>query len=93
MENYLRNQVTPGSIDVNIMTKIDRDNLDKDNLIIKDGSDAVASLRGYINSDLTNSSIVFSAGMNPRLYNYLEQCSQFDMNEDGTFSKNYFESQ
>ncbi|MGB5028583.1 MAG: hypothetical protein WBO38_08770, partial [Chitinophagaceae bacterium] len=79
--------VTPGSIDVNIMTKIDRDNLDKDNLIIKDGSDAVASLRGYINSDLTNSSIVFSAGMNPRLYNYLEQCSQFDMNEDGTFSK------
>ncbi|HQV59633.1 MAG: hypothetical protein IPN39_10625 [Chitinophagaceae bacterium] len=87
LENYLRNQVTPGSIDVNIMTKIDRDNLDKDNLIIKDGSDAVASLRGYINSDLTNSSIVFSAGMNPRLYNYLEQCSQFDMNEDGTFSK------
>lgn len=87
MEDYLRTQVRPGSIDVNIMTKIDRDNYDSDKHIIKDGSDAVTSLQGYIKSDLTGSSVVFSAGMNPRLYNYLEQCDQFDMLDDGSFSK------
>lgn len=87
LEDYLRNQVRPGSIDVNIMTKLDRDNLDQQNQVIKDGSDAVASLRGYVNSELDGSSIVFSAGMNPRLYNYMEQCDQFDMREDGSFAK------
>ncbi len=87
LEDYLRNQIRPGSIDVNIMTKLDRENYDQDNQMVKDGSDAVASLRGYVNSDLDGSSIVFSAGMNPRLFNYMEQCSQFEMREDGSFSK------
>jgi hypothetical protein len=87
LEEYLRNQIRPGSIDVNIMTKLDRENFDQDSQVIKDGSDAVASLRGYVNSDLDGSSIVFSAGMNPRLFNYMEQCSQFEMREDGSFSK------
>lgn len=87
LEEYLRNQVRPGSIDVNIMTKLDRENFDPNSQVIKDGSDAVASLRGYVNSDLDGSSIVFSAGMNPRLFNYMEQCSQFEMREDGSFSK------
>lgn len=87
LEEYLRNQIRPGSIDVNIMTKLDRENFDQDSQVIKDGSDAVASLRGYVNSELDDSSIVFSAGMNPRLFNYMEQCSQFEMREDGSFSK------
>ena len=87
LENYLRSQVKPGSIDVNIMTKVDRNNYDETGKIIEDGSDAVAALRGYVNSNLTNSSIVFSAGMNPRLFNYMEQCREFDINEDGSFRK------
>ncbi|MBK8951241.1 MAG: hypothetical protein IPM85_01660 [Chitinophagaceae bacterium] len=87
MENYLRSQVKPGSIDVNIMTKVDRNNYDKNGKMIEDGSDAVAALRGYIKSDLSNSSIVFSAGMNPRLFNYMEQCREFDINEEGSFTK------
>lgn len=87
LEAYLRNQIKPGSIDVNIMTKLDRENFDANSQVVKDGSDAVASLRGYVNSDLDGSSIVFSAGMNPRLFNYMEQCSQFEMREDGSFSK------
>ena len=87
MGTYLRAQIRPGSIDVNIMTKIDRDNYNKCGEILKDSSDAVAALRGYAKSNLTNSSVIFSAGMNPRLYNYLENCKEFDVNEDGGFTK------
>lgn len=87
MESYLRSQVKPGSIDVNIMTKVDRNNYNTNGELIEDGSDAVAALRGYIKSDLADSSIVFSAGMNPRLFNYMEQCKEFGINEDGSFTK------
>ncbi len=87
MESYLREQIRPGSIDVNIMTKTDRNNYDREGKLLEDGSDAVAALRGYAKSNLTNSSVVFSAGMNPRLYNYLESCREFDVNEDGGFAK------
>ena len=44
-------------------------------------------MRGYANSDLTNSSVIFSAGMNPRLFTYLTQCPGFNINEKGEFSK------
>jgi len=87
LETYLRAQVKPGSIDVNIMTKTDRDNFDKNGNLLPDGSDAVAALRGYAKSNLINSSIVFSAGMNPRLYNYLGNCNEFSVNDDGGFTK------
>lgn len=87
LETYLRSQIVPGSIDVNIMTKTDRNNFNKEGELIEDGSDAVAALRGYAKSNLSHSSIVFSAGMNPRLYNYLEKCPQFDVNEDNAFDK------
>lgn len=83
----LREKIQPGSIDVNIMTKTDREVYTADGTVIENGSDAVAALRGFVKSDLINSSVVFSAGMNPRLYNYLESCSGFDMNEDGVFTK------
>ncbi len=87
LQAWLRTQIKPGSIDVNIMTKTDRDNYDKIGQLQPDSSDAVAALRGYAKSDLVNSSVVFSAGMNPRLYNYLGNCSEFDVNEDGGFTK------
>ena len=87
IEIYLRTQIQPGSIDVNIMTKTDRNNYDKNGELLQDGSDAVSALRGYANSELTNSSVIFSAGMNPRLYNYLGNCKEFNVNEDGGFTK------
>ncbi len=87
LQNYLRSQVVAGSIDVNIMTKLDNEKTDKNGNIIEDGSEAVAALRGYANSNLTHSAIVFSAGMNPRLYNYLEKCDAFDSDENGYFKK------
>ncbi|WP_044233484.1 hypothetical protein [Haliscomenobacter hydrossis] len=87
MQHYLRTQLVAGSIQVNIMTKVDRDNWDKQGNIIPNGSDAVTALRGYINSDLDHSAIVFSAGMNPRLYTYLEQVDAFDPDENMQFRK------
>ncbi|MBS1750699.1 MAG: hypothetical protein JST63_12405 [Bacteroidetes bacterium] len=87
LEALLRTYIKPGGIDVNIMTKIDRNNFDGNGEVLTDGSDAVSALRGYAKSNLTNSSVIFSAGMNPRLYNYLGTCSEFDINEDGGFSK------
>jgi hypothetical protein len=70
-----------GSIDVNIMTKIDKDNYLNNEKLPIEFNDAHAALRGYANSDLS-SSIVFSAGMNPRLYSYLEQFEDFYPNEN-----------
>lgn len=84
---YLRTKLMPGSIDVNIMTKIDSDKRNEEGAIIDDGSEAVTALKGYIQSNLTNSSVIFSAGMNPRLYNYLEKCDAFDADEHGDFKK------
>ena len=87
METYLRSKIKPGSIDVNLLTKTDRNTYDKNGEIIEDGSDAVTALKGYAKSDLTDSAIVFSAGLNPRLYNYLENCKEFAVNENGEFTK------
>lgn len=87
LESYLRSQIVPGAIDVNIMTKVDRETYNKEGALVEDGSEAVAALRGFVQSNLSNSSVIFSAGMNPRLYNYLEQCRELDANEEGVFTK------
>ncbi|MDE3142923.1 MAG: hypothetical protein KGL19_02130, partial [Bacteroidota bacterium] len=87
LQQKLREKIVPGCIDVNIMTKLDKNQLDKEGNVIADGSDALTALRGYVNSDLTNSSVVFSAGMNPRLYNYIDNFEQFRTVKDGSFVK------
>ncbi|GBL35038.1 hypothetical protein EMGBS15_06330 [Filimonas sp.] len=86
-ERYLKSQLSAGSIDVNIMTKVDRNHINKSGEVISDASDAVSALRGYAQSELTNSSVIFSAGMNPRLYNYLESLNAFDPDENFEFAK------
>ena len=45
-----------------------------------------AALRGYAKSDL-ESSIIFSAGMNPRLYGYIADFDDFYPSEDGKIKK------
>lgn len=66
----LLTQIKPGSIDVNIMSKLDR--VDEKSGI----SDALAALKGYAESEL-ESSIVFSAGINPRLIAFIETFQDF----------------
>ncbi|MEQ8809590.1 MAG: hypothetical protein RIE59_11025 [Imperialibacter sp.] len=87
LQNFLKTQIQPGSIDVNIMTKVDKLNTDSSGNPIEDGSDALAALRGYVNSNLTNSSVVLSAGMNPRLFNYMEKLHQLAAKGWGDFGK------
>ena len=87
LKSALRNEISAGSIDVNIMTKLDKNNYTKAGNLIADGSDALAALKGYAKSELKNSSVVFSAGMNPRLYNYLEKFREFDAKGPGQFEK------
>ena len=83
----LKKFIVPGAIDVNIMTKLDKTNYDKDgNELPSEYSDALSALRGYANSNL-ESSIVFSAGMNPRLFSYCEQFPDFFPDEKGNIKK------
>ncbi|NGP77982.1 hypothetical protein G3570_15135 [Balneolaceae bacterium YR4-1] len=94
-ENALRDRLTkelnklmqPGSIDVNIMAKVDGLNYDKDQKpMSSEFSDASAALRGYANSVLS-SSLVLSAGFNPRLYNYLSEFKDFYRDAGGRIKK------
>ncbi len=87
LQGFLRECVVPGFIDVNIMTKLDRDTYDKSgNKQDQIYSDALSALRGYALSDL-DSSIVFSAGFNRRLYAYIENFSDFFPDETGYIKK------
>ena len=86
LKTILDHHFAPGSIDVNIMTKIDKDNFSDDEQLPVIYNDAHAALRGFVNST-TNSSVVFSAGMNPRLYSYMETFDAFYPNANGQFHK------
>lgn len=74
--DYIERHLSTGSIDVNIMTKVDKENFNKNEPLPLMYNDAHAALRGFANSKLS-SSIVLSAGMNPRLYSYFEAFPDF----------------
>ena len=81
---FLKSQIKAGSIDVNIMTKLDRAHSESD---LENNSEALSALRGYALSNLKDSSIVFSAGMNPNLFNYMEQFDCFKATSWNRFEK------
>lgn len=72
----LRQRVVPGSIDVNIMAKVDRDVFRGGQKLAAGSSDASSALRGFARSNL-RASVVFSAGLNPRLYGYAAELDAF----------------
>lgn len=87
LERTLREKIHPGAIDVNIMTKIDKANTDKSGIPLPiEFSDALSALRGFARSKL-NSSVILSAGLNPRLFNYMSQFDAFYPSEDGSPAK------
>lgn len=86
LKNFLDENLKMGSIDVNIMTKVDKENIYKKEKLPTIYNDAHAALRGYANSELV-SSVIFSAGMNPRLYSYLEEFEDFYPDENGMIKK------
>lgn len=76
VKKFLDNYLLAGQIDVNIMTKLDKDNFIKKEQLAIEFNDAHAALRGFANSTLS-SSAVLSAGMNPRLFSYFENFPAF----------------
>lgn len=85
-KNWLNASLIVGSIDVNIMTKLDKENYRDGVKLPVEYCDAHAAFRGFADSKL-KSSMVLSAGMNPRLYNYIEKFDDFFPNEKGEFNK------
>ncbi len=86
LEKELRVAAVPGTIDVNIMTKLDRIPYRKGKKVAQEFSDAMTALRGYASSNVS-SSIIFSAGLNPHLYGYIAEFDDFVPNEDGVSKK------
>ncbi|WP_291117938.1 hypothetical protein [Flavobacterium sp. UBA6135] len=86
IKSFLEKNLSPGSIDVNIMTKLDKDNFDGKEQLPVEFNDAHAALRGFANSTVA-SSLVLSAGMNPRLFSYMEQFDVFIPSTEGKRNK------
>jgi len=86
LREWLVKNLSLGSIDVNIMTKVDKKNYSKNIELPSEFNDAHAALRGYAQSDLA-SSVIFSAGMNPRLYGYIGQFNDFYPTQTGYLKK------
>jgi len=77
-EKFLTESMRIGSIDVNIMVKLDRPGYD----------DAKEALRGYAKSTLCgNTGLILSAGINQALFSEMEQFPCFYRNAEGTFDK------
>ena len=70
LQNEIRALIKPGPIDVNIMTKLDRDFDRRGVKYPENSSDALSGLRGFMNSDV-NGAVILSAGMNRRLFSYI----------------------
>lgn len=83
---WVKEKLHVGSIDVNIMTKLDQAHYQSGEQLPIEHNDAHAALRGYANSNLS-SSLVLSAGMSPRLYSYIENFKDFFPDVKGRIKK------
>lgn len=87
LEIDLTQAIVPGKIDCNIMTKLDRINYDRDgHAMSMEHADAKSALRGFAQSRI-RADIVFSAGINPTLYGYMESFPDFYRTAEGPAKK------
>ncbi len=86
IQKWINDNLQVGEIDVNIMTKLDGPNFIGNTQLPVEQNNAHASLRGFANSNL-NSSVVLSAGMNPRLFSYMETFEDFYPDIEGNLKK------
>jgi hypothetical protein len=86
LQAELRRRVVPGAIDVNIMTKLDRDRFRDGQMLPPQFSDAMSALRGYAQSKV-RSSLILSAGMNQKLFAYLAEFPDFFPDDVGELKK------
>ncbi|MCX2472738.1 hypothetical protein OQZ33_00190 [Pedobacter sp. MC2016-05] len=85
-QDVLRKAMKIGAADVNIMAKVDKMNFVNATYTGDENTDALAAFRGFANSTL-NAAVILSAGMNPRLYSYIEHFSDFLPDDDAHFKK------
>lgn len=86
-QRQLKDSIRIGAIDVNIMAKVDALPHHPDGTPLPpEYADAMSALRGFANSSLS-SSVVMSAGYNPRLYNYFERFGDFFPDASGELKK------
>lgn len=76
LQTFLRKQVVPGRIDVNIMTKINPIQQRGNESGGPESGTAMTALRGFATSKLA-SRVVLSAGVNKRLFAYIAKFSDF----------------
>ncbi len=86
IQKWINNNLTAGSVDVNIMTKLDSQNYFNKEKLPAEYNDAHAALRGFAKSNLS-SSLVLSAGINPALYSYIESFDDFYPDEKNVIKK------
>ena len=85
-QDQLRHQIIPGSIDVNIMTKVDFPVSRNNKLQPDEESVAFKAVRGFADSEL-QSSLVLSAGMNRRLFSFIAEFKDFYPDSSGLRKK------
>jgi len=86
VKKWIDDHLKIGDIDVNIMTKLDKPNFRGQEQLSNEFNDAHAALRGFVNSNLS-SSVILSAGMNPRLYSYIADFDAFYPDTQGNLEK------
>ena len=76
LQDRLRSAIRPGSIDVNIMTKLDRDAETGKLASGTKASHAMAALRGFAQSRV-DGAVILSAGLNLRLFSSIGEFDNF----------------
>ena len=83
---WLKEHLKPGSIDVNVMTKLDKINYKKNKALPDEFNDAHAAVRGFAKSKV-QSNLILSAGMNPKLFGYMAELDEFFPDAEGNLEK------
>jgi hypothetical protein len=86
LTEWICSNMVRGSIDVNIMTKLDRPNYYNDEKLPAEYNDAHSALRGFAHSKL-HASVVLSAGLNPELFGYIAGFPDFFPDSSGNLKK------
>ena len=87
LESKLTDKMELGSIDVNIMVKLDAERFDKEgNSLGPDYTDAKTALKGFAESE-GEANIIFSAGINQTLYTYMTKFKEFYRDSSGKIKK------
>lgn len=86
LANDLSQNIVPGDIEVNIMTKLDKANYKAGEALPQEMNDAHAALRGFAKSKV-KAGVVLSAGLSPRLYSYISNFECFFPDENEQLEK------